>query len=66
MTMDISARGMRFRSHREYALGDHLKIAFEDSPSAPGNGDGAFRSKVMRIAPVPGSIALDVSVCRAQ
>jgi hypothetical protein len=57
---------MRFRSHREYALGDHLKIAFEDWPSAPWHGDGEFRSKVMRIAPVPSSIALDVSVCRAE
>ena len=65
MTMDISARGMRFRSYREYALGDHLKIAFENSPSAPWHGDGEFRSQVMRIDAVPGSIALDVSVCRA-
>jgi len=66
MTVDIAAKGMRFRSHREYALGDHLKIAFEDSPSAPWHGPGEFRSKVIRIAPLPGSIALDVSVCRAE
>ena len=46
----------------DYALGDHLKMALEDSPSAPWHGDGEFRPKVMRIAPVPGSIALDVSV----
>lgn len=64
MTIDISAKGMRFRSHREYELGDHLKIAFQDSASAPWHGIGEFRSKVIRIAPVPGSIALDVSVCR--
>jgi hypothetical protein len=64
MTIDISAKGMRFRSQREYELGDHLKIAFQDSASAPWHGIGEFRSKVMRIAPVPGSIALDVSVCR--
>jgi len=66
MTIDISAKGMRFRSHREYAPGDHLKIAFEDSPSAPWHGTGEFRSKVIRVAPVPGSIALDVSVCRVE
>jgi hypothetical protein len=66
MTIDISARRMRFRSHREYELGDHLKIAFEDSPSAPWHGAGEFRSKVIRIAPVPGSVALDVSVCRVE
>jgi hypothetical protein len=66
MTIDISATGMRFRSHREYALGDHLKIAFEASASAPWHGAGEFRSKVTRIAPVPGSVALDVSVCRVE
>ncbi len=66
MTIDISAEGMRFRSHREYALGGHLKIAFEASASAPWHGAGEFRSKVVRIAPVPGSVALDVSVCRVE
>ncbi len=35
----------------DYALGDHLKMALEDSPSAPWHGDGEFRPKVMRIAP---------------
>lgn len=64
MTVDISAKGMRFRSHREYELGDHLKIAFQDSASALWHGIGEFRSKVIRIVSVPGSIALDVSVCR--
>jgi len=50
----------------DYALGDHLKMALEDSPSAPWHGDGEFRSQVMRIDAVPGSIALDVSVCRVE
>jgi hypothetical protein len=66
MTIDISAEGMRFRSHREYELGDHLKIAFEASASAPWHGAGEFRSKVIRIAPVLGSVALDVSVHRLE
>jgi hypothetical protein len=66
MTTDISAKGMRFRSHREYALGDHLKIAFEASSSAPWHGAGESPSKVIRIAPVPGSVALDVSVRRVE
>src|SRR5712691_7847100 len=35
MSIDVSAKGMRFRSHREYSPGDHLKIAFADPPSAP-------------------------------
>jgi hypothetical protein len=66
MSIDISAKGMRFRSHREYELGDQLRIAFADPPSAPWHGTGEFLSKVIRIAPVPGSVALDVSVCRAE
>jgi hypothetical protein len=66
MTIDISAKGMRFRSHREYELGERLKIAFEDSPSALWHGAREFRAKVIRIAPVPGSITLDVGVCRVQ
>jgi hypothetical protein len=66
MTIDISAKSMRFRSQREYALGDHLKIAFEDPASAPWHGAGEFLSKVVRVAPVPGHVALDVSVCRVE
>jgi hypothetical protein len=66
MAIDVSAKGMRFRSYREYALGDHLKISFQNAASAPWHGPGEFLSKVVRIAPVPGTIALDVSVCRAE
>jgi len=66
MTIDISAKGMRFRSHREYELEDHLKIAFTDATSAPWHGTGEFLCKVVRVAPVPGSAALDVSVCRVE
>jgi PilZ domain len=66
MTVDISVKGMRFRSHREYALGDPLKIAFQDSASAPWHGAREFLSKVVRVAPLPGSAALDVSVCRLE
>jgi hypothetical protein len=66
MTIDISAKGMRFRSHREYDLGDHLKIAFQDASSAPWQGAAEFLSWVVRVAPVPGSAALDVSVCRVE
>ena len=66
MTIDISAKGMRFRSHREYQLGDHLKIAFEEAASSPWSGTGEFLSKVVRVAPVPGSASLDVSVRRVE
>jgi len=66
MTIDVSAKGMRLRSHREYTLGDRLKIAFADPPSAPWHGTGEFLSEVVRVAPVPGSAAVDVSVCRVE
>jgi hypothetical protein len=66
MTIDYSAKSMRFRSHREYQLGDHLKIAFEKSVSAPWTGASEFLSEVVRVAPTPESIALEVSVCRIE
>jgi len=66
MAIDVSAKGMRFRSHREYALGDHLRISFQNGVFSPWHGAAAFLSKVVRVAPVPGSVALDVSVCRTE
>jgi PilZ domain-containing protein len=64
MTTDVSAEGLRFRSHREYSPGDRLKIAFADTASAPWHGAGEFLSEVARVTPVPGSASLDVSICR--
>jgi hypothetical protein len=66
MTIDVSAKGMRFRSQREYALGEHLKIAFEDPASAPWHGANEFASEVVRVASVPGRATLDVSVRRME
>jgi hypothetical protein len=66
MTIDISAKGMRFQSHREYSPGDQLKIAFEVPASAPWHGAGEFLSEVVRVPPVLGSVALEVSVCRVE
>jgi len=66
MTIDISAKGMRFRGHREYDLGEHLKITFEDASSAPWHGAGEILSEVVRVAAVPESAALDVSVRRVE
>jgi hypothetical protein len=66
MTIDTSAKGMRFRSHREYDLGERLKITFEEATSAPWHGAGEILSEVVRVAPVPESAALDVSVRRVE
>jgi hypothetical protein len=65
MTIDFSAEGMRFRSHREYRAGDNLKVAFEDATRTPWSGTGEFRSKIVRVSALD-TIALDVSVCRVK
>jgi hypothetical protein len=64
MTIDFSAESLRFRSHREYAVGEELKIKFADSTRKPWPGNGEFSSKVVRVAPATDTFALDVSVCR--
>jgi hypothetical protein len=65
MTLDFSSKGMRFRSQREYALGEPLKIALRDAASTPWSGSREFRAHVVRVSPAPDGVALDVSVCRA-
>lgn len=66
MTIDFSATGLRFRSHREYAPGDYLKIAFKESTPALWHGTGEFLSQVVRVVPAPDDFTLDVSVCRVK
>lgn len=65
MTLDFSSRGLRFRSQREYAAGDQLRIALEEAASTPWSGSGEFRALVVRVSPASDGVALDVSVCRA-
>ena len=65
MSLDFSPRGMRFRSQREYAEGELLRIAFEDSSSTSWHGAGEFRAKVVRVCPAMDGVALDIGVCRA-
>ena len=65
MSLDLSSRGMRFRSRCEYAIGELLRIALEDASAASWHGSGEFRAKVVRIAPASDGVAVDVGVCRA-
>jgi PilZ domain-containing protein len=65
MSLDLSPRGMRFRSQREYSAGEVLRITLEDATSTSWPGSGEFRAKVVRVAPVANDIAVDVGVCRA-
>jgi hypothetical protein len=62
MTIDFSATGLRFRSHREYAPGDYLGVVFKESTPSLWHGTGEFRSQVVRVVPAPDDFALDVSV----
>jgi hypothetical protein len=64
MTIDFSDKGLRFRSCREYQLGDQLKVAFENQAAAPWPGTSEISAQVVRVTPAAGSIALDVAVCR--
>lgn len=65
MTLDFSSRGLRFRSQREYAAGEQLRIALEEATSTPWSGSGESRAQVVRVSPASDGVALDVSVCRA-
>src|SRR5207248_1549882 len=60
MSLDLSPRGMRFRSQREYATGDLLRIALEDGSSTSWPGSGEFRAKVVSVSPAADGVALDV------
>lgn len=65
MSLDFSPRGMRFRSQREYAAGELLKISLEDASSAGWPGSGEFRAKVVHVAGAADGVTVDVGVCRA-
>lgn len=64
MTIDFSAKSLRFRSCREYQTGDHLKVAFKNHAGAPWPGASEISTRVVRVAPAADSVALDVAVCR--
>jgi len=66
MTIDFSAKGLRFRSNRDYRPGEQLRIAFEDAASAPWHGAREFRSMVVRVTTVSDGAAVEVSVCRVE
>ena len=65
MSLDFSPRGMRFRSQREYAEGEPLRIALEHASSTTWLGAGEFRVRVVRVAPAADGPTLDIGVCRA-
>jgi hypothetical protein len=64
MTIDVSARGLRFLSSREYPLDANLLVSFAPSASVPWPTGTEVPSRVVRIEPVPQSSALAVTVTR--
>lgn len=65
VSLDFSARGMRFRSDREHTEGEVLAITFEAPSPARWPGPVEFRAKVVRVFPPADGAWLDVGVCRA-
>ena len=65
MTLDVSARGLRFLSSREYQEGDRLLVSFEPAASAPWPITSETSARVLRIETVPESAALAVTIVRA-
>jgi hypothetical protein len=64
MTVDVSLEGVRFLSTREYEPGHQLLVSFDPSSTPPWHGARVFRSRVVRVEPVPESSTLAVTVCR--
>ena len=64
MTVDVSAQSLRFLSNRDYEPGTYLVVSFESSSSTPWPAGKEFRSRVLRVEPVPNSPSLAVTVCR--
>jgi hypothetical protein len=64
MTIDVSARGLRFLSSREYQEGDRLLVSFQPTASAPWPTVSETAARVLRIEAVPDSAALAVTILR--
>jgi len=64
MTIDVSARGLRFLSTREYAPNANLLVSFEPLASVPWPTDTEVATRVVRIESIPQSSALAVTVTR--
>ena len=64
MTVDVSARGLRFLSSRQYAVGERLLVSFESSVAAPWAGTGEFLSRVVRAERGSQAPTLSISLSR--
>jgi hypothetical protein len=66
MTVDCSIEGLKFRSNREYRLGEYLVVSFESADTSPWPAAKEWILIVARLETVPESAALDVAVCRSR
>jgi hypothetical protein len=63
MTIDVSARGLRFVSYREYREGERLLVSFEPA-LVPWPTASESRVRVVRIDGIPENAALAVTIVR--
>jgi hypothetical protein len=64
MTIDVSVRGLRLLSSREYQEGERLLVSFEPMASAPWPPASETAVRVVRIEAMPESAALAVTIVR--
>jgi hypothetical protein len=66
MTIDCSIEGLKFRSNREYRLGEYLVVSFESADTSPWPAAKEWVLMVTRLERMPESAALNVAVCRSR
>jgi len=64
MTLEISTEELKFLTHREYAFGEQLLVAFVSPSDAPWSGDNEWETEVTGIQTEAGSDSLRVTVSK--
>jgi hypothetical protein len=66
MTLDCSIEGLKFRSNREYRLGEYLVVSFESADTSPWPAAKEWILIVARLERMPDRAALNVAVYRCR
>jgi hypothetical protein len=64
MTLEISTEELKFLTHREYAYGERLLVAFVSPANTPWGGDNEWETEVTGIQTEAGSDSLRVTVSK--
>jgi len=62
MTVEVARDQLKFRTNREYHLGERLIISFAARSDAPWSGDGEWETEVVAIEMESGNDTLQVTV----